>query len=484
MNLPRRQAPRWAEHSCASPVLKRLSSPTICSPHLAQSTFPQIKMLFPQLLLATVAMGFSLESIPNRSLSSQKNNGLGLDTVTEYTGYLTANETEHFFYWAFESRNDPKNDPVILWLQGGPGSSSELGNLFENGPSRIGKDLKPIHNPHAWNNNATIVYLDQPADVGFSYTDKPHSVVNSAQAATEVYNFLELFFAKYDHLPKKLHVTAESYGGHYGPATAYEILQHPDRSFTLESLVVGNGMTDPLNQYTEYGPMMCGKGGVAPVVDQSTCQQVDEAAKECIPLIQKCYDTGAPQDCADAVNNCNDNVLGLYPSSLNPYDETKQCEQAQDDGCYTETDYMTEWLNLPSTLEAIGAKHNWTGSSGTVYNDFTETSGDWMLPVVRDIPAILKEVPVLIYAGDKDWICNWLGQKKWTEALEWPGKQGFNDAQFKPFSAGGKQAGEVRNYQQFTFLRIFDAGHMVPHDQPVATSEMINRWMSGDHQLE
>lgn len=430
------------------------------------------------------ALPFSLKAFPNVELTSQHNNGLGLDSVNEYTGYLTANETEHFFYWAFESRNDPKNDPVILWLQGGPGSSSEVGNFFENGPSKIDKHLKPVHNPYSWNNNATVVYLDQPADVGFSYTDAPHTVTNSAQAATEVYQFLELFFAKYDHLPKELHVTAESYGGHYGPATAYEILQHKDRSFELKSLVVGNGMTDPLNQYTEYGPMMCGKGGVPAVVDEDTCQQVDDAAKQCIPMIQKCYDTLDSDDCVNAVTVCNNNVLGLYPGTLNPYDETKPCEQAHDNGCYQETDYMTEWLNLPSTLEAIGAKHNWTGTSMTVYDDFTQVTGDWMLPVVRDIPEILKEVPVLIYAGDHDFICNWLGQKKWTENLEWPGKSGFNSAQFKPFSAGGSQHGEVRNHENFTFLRIFDAGHMVPHDQPVATLNMINRWMSGDLKLE
>lgn len=38
------------------------------------------------------------------------------------------------------------------------------------------------------------------------------------------------------------------------------------------------------------------------------------------------------------------------------------------------------------------------------------------------------DMPVLIYSGDKDYICNWMGGLAWTEALEWKGYDGYNEA--------------------------------------------------------
>ena len=93
------------------------------------------------------------------------------DGVAQYSGFtnLTTGD-KHYFSWAFESRNDPATDPVILWMTGGPGCSSEVALFGENGPCKVNEDgTATTPNPYSWNNNATLIYVDQPTGTGFSY---------------------------------------------------------------------------------------------------------------------------------------------------------------------------------------------------------------------------------------------------------------------------------------------------------------------------
>ncbi|CAO3645031.1 unnamed protein product [Cunninghamella echinulata] len=46
--------------------------------------------------------------------------------VFQKSGYLSLPNNIEYFYWFFESQNDPENAPLTLWLNGGPGCSSMM----------------------------------------------------------------------------------------------------------------------------------------------------------------------------------------------------------------------------------------------------------------------------------------------------------------------------------------------------------------------
>lgn len=421
------------------------------------------------------------DDLPNHTLRIKSPESLGIDKVKQYSGYLDVGDEKHLFFWSFESRNDPENDPVVLWLNGGPGCSSLTGLFFELGPASIGKDLKPIPNPHSWNNNATVIFLDQPADTGYSYTDGGQ-VADTVTAGKDTYAFLKLFFQQFpEYATKDFHITGESYAGHYIPVFASEILSHDDRNFNLTSVAIGNGLTDPLRQYDYYEPMACGQGGAPSVLDEDECETMLNSQSRCNSLINSCYNTKSTWTCLPAAIYCNNAMMGPYQrTGKNVYDIRGECGQSS--LCYDDLEYVDKYLNQDFVKAALGADvETYSGCNFDVNRNFL-MGGDWMKPYYTRVTEILeKGLPVLIYAGDKDFICNWLGNEAWVRQLEYSGSKGISSAEVVPWVVNGKEAGTKFNYDKFTFLRVYEAGHMVPYNQPENALSFFNDWISGNY---
>lgn len=160
---------------------------------------------------------------------------------------------------------------------------------------------------------------------------------------------------------------------------------------------------------------------------------------------------------------------------LQYYDIRKTCQGSL---CYDFSN-VEKFLNEDSVKQALGVGRDveFVSCSSSVYEAMT---GDWMKNFELGIPWLLKDgVKLLIYAGEYDLICNWLGNSRWVDKMVWSGQRGYLSAPYSEFVVEGVKAGLQKSYGPLTFLKVYDAGHLVPMDQPKASLEMLRRWMQG-----
>ena len=175
--------------------------------------------------------------------------------------YIPISSTERLYFALAESRNDPDSDPLIVWLQGGPGCSSMLAMFTENGPynfrynpGSVEDRFKFEYNEYSWNNNANVLYLDQPVGTGFSAINSYWELKwNEYDVAFDFYIFMNHFFIRYPEFKgRELYITGESYAGHYIPAIANFIHYNPHHYLNLQGVAIGNGWVDPFYQFPSY----------------------------------------------------------------------------------------------------------------------------------------------------------------------------------------------------------------------------------------
>ncbi|MED6116794.1 hypothetical protein PIB30_103489 [Stylosanthes scabra] len=120
---------------------------------------------------------------------------------------------------------------------------------------------------------------------------------------------------------------------------------------------------------------------------------------------------------------------------------------------------MGKFLNQEKVKEALGVgKLEFVSCSRTVYDAM---NGDWMKNLEVDIPTLLEDgIRLLVYAGDEDLICNWLGNSRWVNAMKWSGQEKFGAAPTTQFVVNGSQAGSLKSYGPLAFLKVNEAGHM------------------------
>ncbi|GAB9477324.1 Serine protease family s10, partial [Globisporangium polare] len=257
-----------------------------------------------------------------------------------------------------------------------------------------------------------------------------------------------------------------------------------NKAINLKGIAIGNGITNPALQNPHYIDMVDNQYNIT-MVNATQLAQMKLDAVTCGELMKPCSKANVSA-CIEGSEFCSEKLLQpLIAAKRNPYDLRMFCDKEDATQCY-DMNYVSKYLDAPDVREYLGVPSDhvdkWQECNMQVNMDFYKTGDPGMdfSPYVADL--LNDDLRVLIYAGDADMMCNWHGNQAWTKALEWDGKADFNAVEEHAYiTASGVDAGVVRSHDtRFTFLRLFNSGHMVPQDQPEVALDMLNKFLKNE----
>jgi carboxypeptidase C (cathepsin A) len=425
------------------------------------------------LLLASlgIALGANLQDyVPNLPQAP------GPYSFSIFSGYLdipnSGGKSLHYVF--LESQNNPELDPVILWLNGGPGCSSMDGLFYEHGPFVfVGESLNLTANAYAWNTNASVIYLEAPAGVGFSLYGNPSN--NNTDDATTAHDNLQAllqFFAAYPEYKKNdFYIMGESYAGIYVPTLAYNVLaynQATDRdNIKLVGIAVGNGITNFTLEPDTSRVQMATSHSLTRIgfMQQYTKNCANPDSLACEADLEYFYNY--------ILNNVN--IYDIYsdcvpsPQALRkaPHLRRKQSTLLKEVPECADSVGLTTYLTNSTVRAALHiptSAPTWELCSDTLnYSEDTVHGSQYVYPYL-----IAYRIKILIYSGDVDLAVPFTGTREWISNLNLTEKTGF-----VPWSYDGEVAGFIQKYAGLTFVTIKGAGHMVPQDKPPQAHKVI-----------
>ncbi|KAL4505172.1 hypothetical protein ABPG72_016239 [Tetrahymena utriculariae] len=388
---------------------------------------------------------------------------------TYTTGLINIGKASDIFYWHFESRRNSTADPLVVWLTGGPGCSFELALFLENGPFTVNDNQTLDNNPYSWNTQANLVFVDQPVGTGFSKAANDELVRNEDEVAEDFYAFLLGFLQQNpQYIGKPLFLTGESYAGHFIPAIGAELVKQKNPKINLQGLVIGNGWVTPKLQNPAYGTYAYQNKLISGL-------QYYTFTKPVLATCEALISINAPLSLTNAVCGLGyQSIVGFNQTpKFNVYDIRKQCLGSL---CYNMTN-LDNFLARDDVKSALGVSgRTWQECSDTVY---VALSHDEIVNLANKVAYVLDSgVKVLVYSGDQDFQCNYLGSLAWVNEMEWTKQEEFKNAKFEEYIINGKSAGQIKSAGILQFFRVYQAGHQVPMDQPEVALAMINKFIS------
>ena len=380
----------------------------------------------------------------------------------QLAGRLPAGPGRQYFYWLCPARSGDAAAPLLVWLNGGPGSSSMMGLFLENGPYWIAGDGSLHARNASWNNKFDVLYVDQPAGTGFSVAQEGAYARNQDDVAEAFSAFMANFYHAYPNTrSKQLWLTGESYAGKYLPAISARFVTH---GIPVAGVAIGNGLTVPREMTLTVPASYYAVG----ILDQS---QRDKAYRLALDIAAH-IDAGRWSNATAARS-----VLFDYIDGANGPNSAPNVDSILKYGAYDESG-ISAFLNSVETKRSLNlpADATWRQESRAVHENLYD---DIMKPYAHLLePVLAAGVPVLLYQGQLDVRDGVAATEAWLANWSWTGRRRFLDSPRKAWMSSGI-AGYYRSCGGLTHLTVNGAGHLVPHDAPSRALDMIERFVAG-----
>ncbi|KAK2664837.1 hypothetical protein Ddye_003411 [Dipteronia dyeriana] len=424
------------------------------------------------------------------------------------TGVGELDEVQLFYYF-IESERSPEDDPLVLWLTGGPGCSAFSGLVYEIGPLSFdyenskGNIPKLLLNPYSWTKVANIIFLDQPVGTGFSYATTWQAYnMKDTLSTKQTYTFLRKWLIAHPKfLSNELYVAGDSYSGITVPVVVQEISDGMDMGqeprMNLKGYVLGNPATDlhkDLNSRIRFAYL---KALISYEIYKSTkrnCKgeyvNVDPSNGLCLANLENVTRCIERIDTAQILEpKCNRHSPKPTPPSWNRSIIVEQ-DQYHNDFLLSPTDevssrpwcrnynyiYSSTWANDKIVQKVLGIREG-TIKQWVRCNSSLSYTKDVPTSLVYHQNLIKKGYQVLIYSGDHDMAIPYVATEKWIKSLNLTVQYGW-----QPWLVDGQVAGYSVVYSQkdyhLTFATVKGGGHTAPEYKPKECLAMIFRWFA------
>ncbi|KAL9238147.1 hypothetical protein vseg_012614 [Gypsophila vaccaria] len=419
------------------------------------------------------------------------------------TGYVGVGESElvQLFYYFIESERDPRNDPLMLWLTGGPGCSAFSGLVFEIGPLQFDtsnanlSDIPKLKlNPHSWTKVGSIIFLDSPVGTGFSYgtTHDAYYSDDNLQSA-HIYDFLRKWLVNHPKFKRNtFYVSGDSYSGMIVPIVVQEILNGNELrlqpKINLKGYVLGNPTTtgfEVKNSEIKYYHQMSLLSDELYQFAEDRCNgdyvNVDAANTKCLLAL------GAIAEATSSVNGphvLEHGCLYVSPKPSNKFlshinSHHMGCQLHQNLFCRNQNYLLAyTWADDARVREALnireGTVDRWVRCNKSLsYKSYFHNAVEYHQNFTN------KYLQALIYSGDQDSVVPYIGTLEWIDELQITVTEDW-----RPWFVDGQIAGYVMEFGAFPFqyhlvyATVKGAGHTAPEYKPRESLAMIDRWFS------